>query len=108
MRMLSKCRQRLGELMEQITDAIRTAHLNSQTTPAVSQSTLDYVEKQRKLIFKEYERDKPGQPVISSAIGATVLLADRLNTESATEVVSSDLVRELASFAPYIIARGIR
>lgn len=98
---------RLIELVREIMDSIHQAYANPDN-PHVDYSSLTYVQSQYKRVVVEYESEQPSQRVISSAIGATVLLADRLNTEAPTKVVNPDLVRELASFAPVVIARGIR
>jgi len=88
LRALKVFRPRVVELVEQFAEAAERADLDS--------DTLGYLRSQVKAIKNEYARDAPNQHVMSAAIGATVVLAERL----CPEIASSELVRELLSFAP--------
>jgi hypothetical protein len=67
------------------------------------QATLSFMRSLRKAIEEEYtRRDPPNQHVVSAAITALLVLAERLGPGV---VVRPELVRELASFAPSVIVK---
>jgi hypothetical protein len=80
-------------LMQRITRAAQRARLDT--------STMSFLRSQVNTVKKEYRTPTPNQHVVSAAIGATLLMAERLGAS----VVQPELVRELAALAP-MGARG--
>lgn len=97
-----KCKDRLSDLIEEISAAVQK-RLESDD---LQQSTLSFLNMQRDTLNEEYHKPEVNQHVISAAIGAVIVLMERLNVESDVAVVNPELVRELSSFVPSMTARG--
>ncbi len=81
----------LGKIAESV--------INSSADP----DTTSFLQEQASTIEREYSRDEPNQHIVSGAIGATVVVAERLGPE----VVKPELVRALAAFAPSVAGRTL-
>ena len=95
-RSLSSNRPRVVELMEQITQSVQQTGSDP--------DTMFFIQNQVNTVKQEYSKVQPNQHIVSASIGATVVVGERLGGE----IVKPELVSELASFAPSVIAtRGI-
>jgi hypothetical protein len=88
LRSLESSQARLLRLMSDLRQACREVGIDPNAT--------SFINSQLKIIRKEYEREIPNQAIVSAAVGAAVLLAERLGSE----LIDVELIEELASFAP--------
>jgi len=88
LRELSTTGTQVVELMRGIANSVRRA--------GGDPGAVSFLRKQANTVKAEYERDETNQDVVSAAIGATVLLADRLGPD----LVDQQAVQALASIAP--------
>jgi hypothetical protein len=88
LRGLAESRERLLKLATQVNDAVQQAR-------QVDPRTKNFVDNQLGTITDEFSRDEPNQDIVSASTSTMVVLAERVGPE----VVDSDVVRELASFA---------
>jgi hypothetical protein len=59
-------------------------------------------------VKEQYSSGEPNQQIISAAVGAAAILAERLYVELGSEIVKPEEVRDLASFVPTTATRGIK
>ena len=93
LRQLSTNKPRVVKLMDQV--------INSASHSADA-GTISFLKSQVDAVKKEYEHEEPNQHIVSAAIGATIVLAERLGTD----VVELDVLNELISFAPSTSVKG--
>ncbi|MFC1878609.1 SIR2 family protein [Chloroflexota bacterium] len=93
LRNLDDNRQMLIELMSNVQSAVE----KSSKDP----NTVEFVQTQVNSVVAEYHREQPNQTIVSAAVGATLVLAERLDDD----VVDAGLVDKLASFAPSAFRR---
>jgi SIR2-like domain len=97
LRGLSRVRKHIMEILKGIErDAAKVARSSNDETVV----TAKYLHDQIAEVRKQYRRRGPNEDVVSAALGATMLLADRLD-------VRPELVRELGHFAARSMVRGI-
>jgi hypothetical protein len=94
LRQLSTNKPRVVKLMDQV---IKSA------SHSADASTISFLKSQVDAVKKEYEQEAPNQHIVSAAIGATIVLAERLGAD----VVELDVLNELISFAPSTSVKGV-
>ncbi len=90
---LESNRERVVKLLNQVREALN----NPDTDP----HAMSFIQVQVQSVEAEYQREHPNQSIVSAAIGATVVLAERLGKN----VVDPKLVHDLAAFAPSAFGR---
>ena len=94
LRAQSATRPRIAELANQITSAVQKAELDPKTR--------SYVESQASVIRSESALTEPNQDILSAAISATLVVAERLGDR----VVGQDVVQALGAFATSLTRRA--
>jgi hypothetical protein len=95
-------------VIQALTDLVRDLQSARATgVRVIDEPTLHFLQQQAQSIKEEYARSESNHFVISAALGATVILAERLCIELGAEVVKPEHVRQLAAFAPSVAGRGI-
>lgn len=110
MRSLASSRRSIIQTLDAIMQGVRNARQGStqgKTGRGLDDNTVRFLEQQCRIVEEEYARDEPNHFVISAAIGATVMLAERLCVELGPDIVKAEYVRRLAAFAPSVAGRGI-
>jgi len=85
-------RDRLLDLMKTVRRSVNAAARKEYVDP----NAASFMRKQVSAIQGEYRRETPNQSIVAAAIGATVVLAERLGAE----VVDPAVVQQLAAYAP--------
>jgi hypothetical protein len=109
LRSLSMSGPRLLGLLETITDHLQSALDDpSSSSRPVSGATVNFLRQLYQAVKEQYASGEPNQQIISAAVGAAAILAERLNVEHGVSCVTTAQVRELASFVPTVATRGIK
>lgn len=94
LRELSYSGTRVIELIRRISRSVRRT--------GGDPGAVSFLTKQANTVKKEYQREEPNQDVVSAAIGASVMLANRLDPE----LVDRQAVEALGAMAPSALPRG--
>jgi hypothetical protein len=97
--LLSVMKDRVVGLIKDIERSVVQSVQSDQVEPGV----LSFLQGQRIEVEKQYGQQQPNQDILVAAMGATVLLGERLGDE----VVDQRLVRDLASFVPGAMVRRV-
>lgn len=89
-RSLEPTSARLLELVEGLVQVVQSSKASQETR------LLAYLETQAQAIQQEYQQSQPNQALVSAAVSALLVLAERLGAE----IVPGEIVRELAEYAP--------
>jgi hypothetical protein len=117
LRSMSKCRSQLLGLLKQVNEVLHSAHDKAELRFKVPETTLLFVQKMLDTVSEQYQTDRPDQHVVSSAIGAVSMVAERLSIDFGAEAgkpdsdpagVLGELARAIATFAPSIPVRGVK
>jgi hypothetical protein len=108
LRSLSTNAPRLLELLQTMTDNLQTALDDPEIEQRVSGATVNFLRQQFQAVQEQYVSKDPNQQIISAAVGAAAILAERLLVELGATVIKPEEVRDLASFVPTVAARGIK
>jgi hypothetical protein len=98
-RLLPEVKPRVLELVDRILDRIRGADPSS-TTPSGLDGVVAYVEREAETLKRELGTDAPNRFIVSASLGATLTVADRLNTEYGELVVTAEDLRALVALVP--------
>lgn len=93
-RSLSTSQARLIDLVRQIEGAIQAA-AGQTVAPAVDPETISFLTEQVNTVIREAEKGSANQHVLSAALGAVLVVGQRLGRE----IVTPDLLSELSSYA---------
>jgi len=108
LRSLSSSKPRLLELLETFTASLQVALDDPNTEQLVSDATVKFLRNQYYAVKEQYSTSTPNQQIISAAVGAAAILAERLYVELGSDVVKPEEVRDLASFVPTMATRGLK
>jgi hypothetical protein len=95
LRELSSSREQVLQLLKQVREAVDEANPDPHTS--------GYLHTQVQSVEMEYQRQDPNQAIISAAISATVLIAERLGGS----VVDPSVVQQLSRYAPSAWGRRV-
>jgi hypothetical protein len=107
LRDLPGSRERLIRLLERLVGTLQPLGQSDDSASLLEQGTIDFLQSQLEAIKSEFNRDQPNHHIISAAVGAAILLAERLCVESEGTLVEPEDLRELVSFAPSMETRGV-
>ena len=108
LRSLSTNAPRLLDLLQTMTDNLQMALDDPEVEQRVSGATVNFLRHQFEAVQEQYSSDDPNQQIISAAVGAAAILAERLLVELGATVIKPEEVRDLASFVPTVATRGIK
>ena len=100
-------RLRLIQSLEHLVEILLPLGQSDESDIIIEQGTNEFLQSQLEAIKIEFNSEQPNHHIISAAVGAAILLAERLSVESDGRIVKTDDVRELISFAPSMATRGI-
>jgi molecular chaperone GrpE (heat shock protein) len=107
LRSLSTSKPQLLQLLESLTNNLQVA-LDDPKIELISGATVSFLRNQYEAVKEQYSAGVPNQQIISAAVGAAAILAERLYVELGEQVVKREDVRSLASFVPTTATRGIK
>jgi hypothetical protein len=108
LRSLTTSGSRLLWLLQTVSDNLEEALSDPEVEHHVSGTTVSFLKNQCQAVQEQYATAEPNQQIISAAVGAAAILAERLYVELGAKVVRPETVRDLASFVPTVATRGIK
>lgn len=108
LRSLATSGPRLISLLQTIADNLEGTLNDPELGQRVGNATVEFLRHQVEAVRDQYSAGEPNQQIISAAVGAAAILAERLSVEFGPRVVKAEEVRDLASFVPTVAARGIK
>ncbi len=108
LRSLSSSKPQLLQLLESFTENLQVVVKDPQMQPLITVATVNFLRNQYDAVKEQYSTGAPNQQIISAAVGAAAILAERLYVELGEQVVKREDVSSLASFVPTTATRGIK
>jgi len=99
-RVLEPAKQSILKLAGRIAEEIRLNAPSAIPDATAATGIINFAQSQFDTLQEEFQKGTPNQYIVSGSLGATLSVADRLLAEYGTKVVSAEVVKALAAYAP--------